>query len=128
MKPSTPSYSLDYYEALFGSRTPEFWELVSALIDELSLYGAVVTSRAEEGDQAEVSRLRHSHRPLVENLRLETVSLLEEELKQAMDEENPETRLNLAGSLAIEVLSVARALTSERLQAVPAPRPPSLGG
>ena len=127
MAPATPSYSLDYFEALFGSRTAEFWELVSALIEELSGYGAGVRSEAEAGNRAEVARLRHDHRPLVENLRLATVRLLEEELLQAMDGENLETRRKRGRALATEVLSVARALTSERLRAFPEPRPPSHG-
>ena len=85
--------SLEYFDTIFGARGPEFWELVDALVAELQSYaedlGPLVASR----DRAGLARLRHSHRPLVENLGLKELAAIEQTLRTALDDELPEARL-----------------------------------
>jgi hypothetical protein len=107
--------SLDYFDRIFDRRGAEFWELVAALEDELTSYAADLGPLVAARDGAGLARLRHSHRPLVENLRLAGTRSLEQELRQALDEGAPGTRLeDLVGQLEGLLLAQAQTLREDR--------------
>jgi len=80
-----PSFSLEYYDRIFGARTPAYQELLFALSAELEDYAANLGPILDSGDASALSRLRHAHRPLVQNLNLTGLQALEAEIRQAVD-------------------------------------------
>jgi hypothetical protein len=72
-----PSFSLEYYDRIFGVRGDEFWELVQALRDELESYIDELAAAANARDLQALSQLRHMHRPITMNLHLDDLRALE---------------------------------------------------
>jgi len=123
------SYSLRYYEQLFDGRTTEFWELVSALEQQLEAYAADLSKVLATKDRAALARLRHTHRPMIENLALVSLKALEAEVKRALDEDlSSQILQDLADQFALEARSVARSLNAERFPNAPRPQGPFPGG
>lgn len=110
-----PSYSLAYYLNILGGRTGAFVELVEALADELEDYALTAAGPLSRGgDPGALGRLRHSHRPLVLNLKLDRLAVLEDEARRAVAEGLPDQDLGvLAGRIAAECQAVARALRDD---------------
>lgn len=106
-----PSYSLAYYERIFGGvRGPTYRELVDALADELDDYASAVEAWARTGAPAEaLASLRHAHRPLVLNLALNDVRTLEDQLRLAAEAQDPALEV-LGGELAALTRATAQAL------------------
>lgn len=122
------SYSLEYYDRIFGSRTPAYEELLQALSEELLEYADSLGPTLEMDDPVALSRLRHAHRPLVENLGLLPLYQVEEDLRRAVEEGRRSQVVGLAARLIEEARAVAAELTSERLRGAREPRRPSPGG
>ena len=106
-----PSFSLEYYDRIFGRRGREFCELVEALAVQLESYvddlGPLLAAR----DRPSLSRLRHSHRPMVLNLRLERLRAVEAEIVGALDVEAPTEQMDvLARRFADEARTILRGL------------------
>ena len=70
-----------YYDRIFGVRSPAFFELLQALVEEIEDYGDSFGPILASGDAEALTRLRHTHQPLVENLKLTTLAALEDEAK-----------------------------------------------
>lgn len=121
-----PKYSLQYFEDLFGGRTPGFWELVEALIAELESYAEEVGPSGREGAVA-TGRLRHDHRPAVTNLRLTDLMAAEEGLKRCLEAGGPGSVDYWTHRVTEEARAAAQALTSERPPTSPGLRSPSPG-
>lgn len=118
-----PSYSLDYYDRIFGSLSPAYRELLQALADELEDYAACLAPVLSSADPQALSRLRHSHRPLVENLKLEGLRCLEERVQTALETGAPAPVLaEAAAQLEAEARSLAGLLISEQSRAGREPR------
>ena len=111
-------YSLAYFDRIFGRRGPEFWELVAALEDQLGAYAADLREALAARDADALSRLRHTHRPVVENLELEDLLDLEQEARRSVEEGASDDGLaSLADRFAGRLQNLARALGEERTQA-----------
>lgn len=112
-------FSLEYYDKIFGRRSPEFWALVAALEDELESYARELPNAVASRDREALSRLRHSHRPAIVNLRLGQLRSLEAELLAAFEAGLPSGTLDaLALRLAGEIHNVTRGLAEGRRQAL----------
>lgn len=108
-------FSLEYYDRIFGRRGPQFWALVSALEEELESYAeelpTVVTSR----DRTALARLRHAHRPVLVNLRLDHLRALETQVMAALDANLPTATLQiLARRFGDEIRGVKQTLAESR--------------
>jgi HPt (histidine-containing phosphotransfer) domain-containing protein len=107
--------SLEYYDRIFSRRGPEFRELVRALEEQLESYAKDLGGALASRDWGTVSRLRHSHRPAILNLRLNRVQALETEIAEAIANEAPIAELEaLAQRFATEVRNVTRSLAESR--------------
>lgn len=102
-------YSLTYYESLFPEKGPAYDELIEALAQELEDYAREVTEVASQGwGGSDLARVRHSHRPTVENLGLEALASLEVRLMSA-----PAFPSRDGGSVVQAFVDEARALARE---------------
>lgn len=102
-------YTLNYYQSLFSSEGAEFAELVEALAQELEDYAREVSEAAPGWGQGDLARARHSHRPMVVNLGLETLAALETRLTAA----KPEALGPAVEAFVAEARSLARQLRTE---------------
>lgn len=108
-----PAYRLTYYDRIFPSRGPAFWELVSALADELDDYAQSIDRWEPLGTEADLARLRHSHRPLVLNLELTALASLEADLRVAAAVPGSRDRRPAAEALAALARQTSEALRAE---------------
>lgn len=113
---------MEYYDRIFGARTDTYRELLEALADELVDYAETLGPTLSCGDPGALSRLRHAHRPMVENLRLSALQQWEDELRQAVGDGNPQQAAQAAARLVEEARAAAAELTSVRLRDAPEPR------
>ena len=109
------SFSLEYYDRIFGHRGPEFWELMLALEEQLESYaddlGPVLAAR----DRRALTRLRHSHRPLVLNLKLNRLHSLEAQIAEAVEQGTSNVPLDvLSGLFQEEAHNLAHRLAKLR--------------
>ncbi len=108
-------FPLEYYDRIFSRHGPEFWELVKALEDQLESYAGDLTAAVAGRDATVLSRLRHSHRPAVINLRLTRLRALETEIADAIGQNAPKPQLDaLVGRFTAEVRNVALSLAEIR--------------
>jgi len=108
-------FSLEYYDRIFGRRGPEFWELVSALSEELEKYAQDLGQALRSRDRESFTRLRHTYRPVVLNLDLTNLRALETEIAQAFATEEPAEMLAaLASQFHDEAQDIARVLSQIR--------------
>jgi hypothetical protein len=112
------SFSLEYYDRIFGVRSPAFFELLQALVEELEDYGASFGPTLASGDPEALTRLRHTHQPLVENLKLATLAALEEEARSVSVLDLPDLQTRFSR----EARRLADLLILELLPAVPDPQ------
>lgn len=109
------AYSLEYFDRIFGQRGPEFWELLTALEEQLESYANDLRPVVAARDSSALARLRHTHRPLVENLGLSRLQALEGEIREAVESGAPDERLrSLAERFEGYARALARDLSGER--------------
>ena len=114
---------MEYYDRIFGDRSPAYDELIQALADELEDYAASLGPTLKTGDPEVLARLRHSHLPLVENLKLSGLQAWEAEVKNALEAGMSRSKLaDLESRFVQEARTLASALISVRFQAGPKPR------
>jgi hypothetical protein len=96
--PESPLYALDYFEEIFGGRTPEFRDLLGILLEMLSHYRDSYPSVVRSGDVETLHHFRHKHVTLIENLRLRRLKELSAAVVGLTDPQAVE--VNIAESLA----------------------------
>ena len=99
------TYSLAYFEEIFGSRTPEFRELLGILLDMLQFYHDNYPAIARRNDAQELHLFRHKHVTLVENLQLFRLKELAHQVSD-LDEASRESNI-------LEVVALTEHLMSE---------------
>ena len=110
-----PLYSLEYFDRIFGCRGPEFWELIEALEAQLESYAADLPTVLVSRKPGALADLRHSHSPMVENLRLNELRALEREIRDALENRVPDNCLSdLSAKFGAHARLVVQALASER--------------
>ena len=104
-------FSLEYFDRIFGDRSPEFWELVEALREELKGYAEEFPAAVRKGDLQTLAQLRHMHRPLTINLGLDRLRALESQTSDEIrSRASPERLEELSREFSVVARKVAQGL------------------